>query len=569
MKQLNGYKMRVVFVGIVAVNVLGGGIARGDFTFGEPVNLGPNVNSAMNDGGLTISSDGLSLFFESNRSGNNWDIWQCTRETIEDEWGPAKNLGPTVNSPQAEGRPSISADGLELFFCSLYWMAVRPGGFGGADLWVTRRTSVSHPWSTPENLGSLVNSAWHESEPYISADGLELYFSSDRPGGEGYFDLYFATRPTKNDAWDAPVNLGPVVNGSGYEAQPCISADGLALFFASSRRPDGYGNYDIYITTRSTTSDPWGEPVNLGPIINNAASQFAHYISPDGSTLYLDAGGSLFGKADLWQVQIIPIVDLNGDGIVDSVDMCIIVDNWGTSETLCDIGPMPWGDGIVDVQDLIVLAEHLFEEVVPPTPTPPTSFGSFIEDPPGTYTMTDRGADIWGVDDQFHFAYKTLTGPGSIVAKIESLTMTNTDPWAKAGVMIRETLEPGSKFAAVYITPGNGCRFQARVDTDAGGTSDTPVATDEQKAIVAPYWIKLERDVADNFRGYYSSDGVTWRQMSWNPRKIPMNTDVHVGLALTSHNILETCQAVFSNVTITGDVAPQWANQDVGPSVQP
>jgi len=184
MKQLNGYKMRVVFVGIVAVNVLGGGIARGDFTFGEPVNLGPNVNSAMNDGGLTISSDGLSLFFESNRSGNNWDIWQCTRETIEDEWGPAKNLGPTVNSPQAEGRPSISADGLELFFCSLYWMAVRPGGFGGADLWVTRRTSVSHPWSTPENLGSLVNSAWHESEPYISADGLELYFSSDRPGGK-------------------------------------------------------------------------------------------------------------------------------------------------------------------------------------------------------------------------------------------------------------------------------------------------------------------------------------------------------------------------------------------------
>ena len=69
---------------------------------------------------------------------------------------------------------------------------------------------------------------------------------------------------------------------------------------------------------------------------------------------------------DLWQVPIIPIVDLNGDGIVDAADMCIVVDNWGTDNQLCDIGPMPWGDGIIDVQDLIVLAEHLFEEV-PPT----------------------------------------------------------------------------------------------------------------------------------------------------------------------------------------------------------
>ena len=89
-------------------------------------------------------------------------------------------------------------------------------------------------------------------------------------------------------------------------------------------------------------------------------------ISADGSMLYFDSnrpGGS--GEGDLWQASIEPIVDLNGDGIVDSADMCIMVDHWGTDESLCDIGPMPWGDGIVDVQDLIVLAEHLFEEFPP------------------------------------------------------------------------------------------------------------------------------------------------------------------------------------------------------------
>ena len=367
MKWLNGYRMRLVLVGIVAAIVLGGRNAKADFIFGEPTILGPAINSSSNDDGLTISADGLSIFFGSDRptgSVGSWDIWLCTRETTGDDWGDPVNLGPTVNSPQGEGYPSISSASLELYFCSLYWTSQRPGGSGGGDLWVTRRASVSEPWGTPENLGPVVNSASHESEPSISSDGLSLYFSSERPGGDGGSDLYFTTRPTKNANWGAPVNLGPVVNSSSNDMNPCISADGLALFFRSGR-PAGYGLSDIYLTTRASTSDPWSEPVNLGPIINNSATQVSHCISPDGSTLYLDTGGSSMGGYDLWQVLIEPIVDLNADGIVDATDMCIVVDNWGTDDQLCDVGPMPWGDGIVDVQDLIVLAEHLFEEFPP------------------------------------------------------------------------------------------------------------------------------------------------------------------------------------------------------------
>jgi hypothetical protein len=199
----------------------------------------------------------------------------------------------------------------------------------------------------------------------------------------------------------------------------------------------------------------------------------------------------------------------------------------------------------------------------------PASVGSFVEAPVGTYTMTASGADIWNQADEFHFAYKMLTGPGTIVARVESVEQ--TDNWAKAGVMMRETLDVGSKFAAVYITPTNadgtatnGCRFQARTDTDASATSDSSVATTEQTAIVAPYWVKLERDVGGNFRGYYSSNGSTWQSMSWNPQSISMSSNVHVGLALTSHNAGATCEVKFSNVTITGTVGPQWANQDIG-----
>jgi len=192
----------------------------------------------------------------------------------------------------------------------------------------------------------------------------------------------------------------------------------------------------------------------------------------------------------------------------------------------------------------------------------PSSVGSFMEAPAGTYTMTAAGTDIWGVADEFHYAFKMLTGVGSIQAQV--LSLDDTDPWAKAGIMIRESLEPGSKFAAVYITPGNGCRFQDRADTDVEATSDTSVATAEQIAITAPYWIKLERDLAGNFRAYYSSDGTTWQLMSWGAQNISMGSNVYVGLAVTSHNTAATCEGRFSNVTITGTVGTQWANQDIG-----
>jgi hypothetical protein len=126
--------------------------------------------------------------------------------------------------------------------------------------------------------------------------------------------------------------------------------------------------------------------------------------------------------------------------------------------------------------------------------------------------------------------------------------------------MIRQTLEPGSKFAAVYITPGNGCRFQGRL-TPGSATSDTSVATAEQMAIKAPYWVKIERDAAGNFNGFYSSDGVSWQAM----QRISMPSDVYIGLALTSHNPDEVCKAEFSNVQTTGTVTPTtWTQEAIG-----
>ncbi|MFC1794801.1 LamG domain-containing protein, partial [Planctomycetota bacterium] len=192
------------------------------------------------------------------------------------------------------------------------------------------------------------------------------------------------------------------------------------------------------------------------------------------------------------------------------------------------------------------------------------SVGSFVEGPVGTYTMTGAGADIWDngpgageYHDEFHFAYKMLTGAGSIVAKVESVQ--NTNVWAKAGVMIRESLEGGSKHAFSCVTPGSGVSFQSRPDTGAAS------ANFNQGVFTAPYWVKLERDIAGNFSAYHSANGSSWQLIEEGAaRNIPMTSNVYIGLALTSHEAAITCEAVFSNVTTTGSVSGQWASQDIG-----
>ena len=308
-----------------------------------------------------MSVDGLEFYFDSDRpGGQGWDIWVVKRASKDDEWGEPENLGSMVNSSGEDGFASISANGL-----SLYFYSNRPGGNGSYDLYMTTRETKTDPWGMAVNMGSIINSGNVDTSPWISMDGLELYFDSMRGGGYGGYDIWVVTRPTENDPWGEPFNLGSVVNSGYHDSGPCLSPDGLILFFddyrAGRARPGGFGTTDIWMSRRTTISDSWSEPVNLGPKINGAYGETQLRISPDGETVYFasDRPGGYGGTwGDIYQAAIIPICDFNGDGIVDIDDLVIMIENWGTSESLCDIGPMAWGDGIVDREDLKVLMEY-------------------------------------------------------------------------------------------------------------------------------------------------------------------------------------------------------------------
>ena len=377
MKWFNDYGMRLVVAGVVAAVVLGGRNVKADFTFGEPVLFDEPVNSTGIEYFDCISADGLEVYIEKPDSAGiastNWDLYVSTRETTNDPWSVPMSLGSTVNSNKNDDFASLSGNGLELYFSS-----ARPQGW--RDIWVTKRDSKGDNWQIPVNLGPTINSAGMDCTPWITQDGLELYLSSDRPGGYGDVDIWVATRATPSDEWGEPVNLGTPVNTAAGEYYPCLSPDGLLLFFSDfdneasdgfRPRPGGHGQSDMWMTRRKSIADPWEEPVNLGPGMNTSSFDSQPRLSPDGSFLYFTSSRPDSSLApvntDIWQAPIIPIVDFNGDGIVDAGDMCIMVNSWGTNNLLCDIGPMPWGNGVVDVQDLNVLAEHLFEEVNDPT----------------------------------------------------------------------------------------------------------------------------------------------------------------------------------------------------------
>ncbi|MCC7377720.1 MAG: hypothetical protein IT581_23865, partial [Verrucomicrobiales bacterium] len=158
----------------------------------------------------------------------------------------------------------------------------------------------------------------------------------------------------------------------------------------------------------------------------------------------------------------------------------------------------------------------------------------------GNFTANASGEDIWNTEDGFRFVYQTASGNCSVVARVTGVD--STHPWAKAGVMIRESLSSGSKHASVFITPENGAAFQYRKSTR--GTS----YNDNDSGPTAPYWVKIVRS-SSTFTAYRSSNGSSWSQIG--SVSISMGSSVYIGLAVTSHDNGAVCGATFNSVTAT------------------
>jgi hypothetical protein len=230
--------------------------ARVDLGWSAPVNIGAPVNTGAMEAVPVLSRDEHWLFFNSNRAGGkgNNDLWASYRENIHDEvaWGEPVNLGDQVNSTAFDVGASFFEND-EAGIPMLFFTSSRPGGLGSFDIYVT--SGSGSDWPGPVYPVPELNSEGNDQKPSIRFDGLEVFFQSDRIRADsvGGADLWVSTRETVAQSWSDPVNLGRTVNSASIDQQPFIAADRETLYFASNR-PGGVGGLDIWMTTRTSST---------------------------------------------------------------------------------------------------------------------------------------------------------------------------------------------------------------------------------------------------------------------------------------------------------------------------
>ncbi len=214
----------------------------------EPINMGDNVNSIGEEYLPNLTADGQTIFFTSRRPGCTGGYNAQYRDFTEDfyyservdgKWQPCKNLGPPVNTELNEGAASFSPDGQYVFFAS----CGRKSGYGDCDLYVSKLTGAT--WSPPQNLGPMINSPQWDSQPSISNDGKTLYFSSDGFSGYGSKDMFMSRRLDNTwTKWTKPQNLGPMINSANWDAYYSVPASGEFAYFSSEN--NAVGKTDIF-----------------------------------------------------------------------------------------------------------------------------------------------------------------------------------------------------------------------------------------------------------------------------------------------------------------------------------
>lgn len=241
--------------------------------------VGEGINTINHEYFPSLTADGEKLFFTRNiiSTISQEDIFQSNK-TQDNTWDKSTSISNNINTSQNEGAQSISADGRKLYLT----LCEHQGGYGSCDIYVSER--VGNEWSQPKNLGPQINTEAKETQPCISADGMALYFVSSRPGGYGKLDIYMCYKKPDGN-WANPINLGSEVNSAGIDERPFIHPDNNTLYFSSDGRK-GFGNGDLYMAKRHQLGSKWNEAVNMGFPINSFYYEGGVFVTTDGSKGY-------------------------------------------------------------------------------------------------------------------------------------------------------------------------------------------------------------------------------------------------------------------------------------------
>ncbi len=270
----------------------------------EPKNIGDSINSEYHDYWPSLSADEKTMVItvllpidkkDPKFFGNRQEDFFVSKK-INGQWSKAKNIGPPLNTKDNEGAQSVMIDGKAMF----YTACNREEGYGMCDLYFSRKKGDR--WSAGVNLQRPINTQASEKQPSISSDGRSLYFASDRQGTKGKLDLW-VSHLSDQGYWSTPKNLGDVINTEEDDAAPFIHPDGKTLYF-SSRGHVGMGGFDLFMTQKDSAGN-WQEPVNLGYPINTLHEEEGVIINASGDKAYFSSDRfNGFGKRDIYEFEL-------------------------------------------------------------------------------------------------------------------------------------------------------------------------------------------------------------------------------------------------------------------------
>jgi len=259
----------------------------------NPTRLGNGINTAADEYFPVLTADAKTILF-TRRDGEDENFYQSQ---FQSEWGVAQPL-TGVNTNLNEGAQAISPDGSWIVFTACD--RKNDGSQGGCDLYWSQLKQEG--WTKPVPFSNTINSPAWESQPTISADGKTIIFSSNRPGSIGGRDLWETHRQT-GGKWSSPTNLGELINTTESEAFPFLHPDGQTLYFSSNGHP-GMGREDLFLS-RKQPNGSWGKPVNLGYPINTKQNEVNLVTSLNGRTAYYSAPAEPNGtNIDIFQFEL-------------------------------------------------------------------------------------------------------------------------------------------------------------------------------------------------------------------------------------------------------------------------
>jgi len=255
---------------------------------GVLLNMGNLVNSKQSDYGPTLSNNDDILLFTSKRNSHyrgidithDEDLFFSRR--VDDSWEPAEEF-EHINTKYNEGSATMSKNGQKLFFAR----CDAPDGYGDCDIFVAEMQEADSTWGNVHNLGANINSTSWDSHPSLSHSEDTLYFSSDRIGGYGLADIYYTVK-NKEGSWGKARNAGPIINTRNSEVSPFYHHIFDVLYFSSNGQNLNFGEFDIYKSYWEEHA--WGEPKNIGPLVNGPGSEFYFTIDSRANNLYYARG---------------------------------------------------------------------------------------------------------------------------------------------------------------------------------------------------------------------------------------------------------------------------------------